>query len=256
MRYVLLILSIWATNSIAALLPTPLSVPDWSQLAYSAYAKLPEPQQHSVAKPWGLTPPDYSHYLYLMQHTDNGLFYSQAHLDPSWILAINGKDKTEQHKFVVLAVQREHARLDKLLAFEKLFQDVQKELYPNQLPIAMPVAPLAKPAILNTAFTDRILFFTTLSAPDNTIIKKLLEKIQHAKAKLDIFLIGPDVTSAHIQQWALQHAIPPTLTQQGIITLNHDAGKYQQLTHGKASLPLVLVHRLGKLYVMDKSASP
>lgn len=258
MRRHLLIMGLccWVTSGMANIAPIASTQVDtsalaWSQFEVTAYTKLPEAQQDVIAKTWGLTPAEYSRYLYLMQQTDNGLFYGKQQLDPCWILAMNSKDTAEQRKLTVLAVQRERARLDKLLAFEKLFQQVQNELYPNQLPIN---TPLAKPAAtkVNIALNDRILFFTSLNSSDNKLIQELLEKTvrSHSQVKVDIFLVG-NVTDVQIQQWAKQQGIPPKLTQEGLITLNRDSGRFEQLTQGKASMPSAFINRFGKLYLMN-----
>lgn len=242
-----------------AMLSAPLnsSTLEWSQIQQSVYDKMPEAQQQATAKQWGLTPREYGHYLYLMQQTDNGLYYGQAHLDPSWILAINGKDETERRKFTVLAVQREKARLDKLLAFEKLFQQVQQELYSHQLPIALPGHLQTKPMIaeLNLALNDRLLFFTEPNAKNTKRLQELLDLIQRTnnQTKLDIFLVGKSLTNKQIEDWAKQQGIPAKLTQEGVITLNRDVGRYQELTKDQAALPLVLINRLGKFYLMDNT---
>jgi len=100
------------------------------------YQQLPIEQQQALASVWNLNPKDYSHYLWLMQNTPNGWYYADKHLDPSWILGFNAKDDAERKKFATIAIQNERARIEKELAFQKLFSSLQKELYPNEYPVS------------------------------------------------------------------------------------------------------------------------
>jgi len=71
-----------------------------------------------------------------MENSPTGVYYQDEHLDPSWILGFNAKDDTERKKFALIAIQNERARITQELAFQQVFYQLQRSLYPNQKPIA------------------------------------------------------------------------------------------------------------------------
>lgn len=106
-----------------------------STLTPSIYSMLAPAQQKVIAGEWRLTANDYAHYLWLMTNTPNALYYKGRNLDPSWILGFNAKDEQERQKYVVIAIQNERNRIEKELAFQRDFTQLQQQLFPNQKPV-------------------------------------------------------------------------------------------------------------------------
>jgi len=109
---------------------TPLSV------TASVYQRLPIAQQENIAKIWHLNTTDYGRYLNLMENSPSAVYYQSEHLDPSWILGFNTKDDTERKKFALIAIRNERTRITQELAFQQVFYQLQRSLYPDQKPIA------------------------------------------------------------------------------------------------------------------------
>ena len=115
-----------------------VSVPDTyiiSQISPTSYSQLTTDQQKTIADMWHLSVTDYAHYLSLMTNSVNGVYYKDRNLDPNWILGFNAKDEKERQKYVVIAIQNERERLEKELAFQRDFTQLQKNLFPDQAPI-------------------------------------------------------------------------------------------------------------------------
>jgi integrating conjugative element protein (TIGR03759 family) len=106
-----------------------------SQLTPTVYSQLTTDQQKTVADMWHLSVSDYTRYLSLMSNSVNAIYYKDRNLDPSWILGFNAKDETERQKYVVIAIQNERERIEKELAFQRDFTQLQKNLFPDQAPI-------------------------------------------------------------------------------------------------------------------------
>jgi integrating conjugative element protein (TIGR03759 family) len=224
----------------------------YSTLQQSVYEQLSQTQQTTLAQVWGISPKEYSRYLWLMSNTENSIYYADRHLDPTWILAINAKDTEERRHFTLQAIKNERIRLAKLLAFQQEFSRLQHELYPNENPIASPSLQLNKQrsAVLQT--NDILLFFTSTNNPLDSSINQLLALLQeHPGVRLNIYLVGRKIGDGDIQHWAAQHQIPIALVKQGAITLNHDQGRFNRLTQGKVGLPFTVLNHAGQFQAVD-----
>ena len=127
-----------STAAIDQKLPTqnhPISHYSLTEITLSTFETLSSTEQQTVASLWGLTTSDYAHYLQLMENSPEGLYYREQHLDPSWILGMNAKNEEERRKYVTLAILHERERITKLLLFQRTFDQLQHELFPNDKPI-------------------------------------------------------------------------------------------------------------------------
>jgi len=137
--YLFLLLGIWqnglAQTVTSAAIQSSKPALEFLKLTTTQYQQLPIEQQKIFAQRWNLDTADYSEYLQFMENSPNGLYYSDKHLDPSWILGFNAKDDQERKKYALIAIKNERLRIDKELAFQRVFSQLQKELYPNDLQI-------------------------------------------------------------------------------------------------------------------------
>lgn len=109
---------------------------DWVNSIHSTeFQLLSTREQQTLAAVWGLNAVEYAHYLEVMEHSVDGLYYRDQHLDPAWVLGINAKTEAEQRKYVTLAVLHERERMRKLLRFQQAFDRIQHELFPTDQPI-------------------------------------------------------------------------------------------------------------------------
>lgn len=229
------------------------SIIEYSSMQETIYDKLPQAEQDLLAHVWGVSRKEYSHYLWLMKNTENGIYYADKNLDPTWILAINATSSTERRKYTIQAIKNERTRLAKLLAFQQEFNRLQYELYPNETPIALPNIKVnnRKPTILLQK-NDMLLYFTALNNDLTTSLYQLIPLVQmRPGVRLNIYLVGNNLKDTEIQHWATQHHIPIELVKQGIITLNHDKGHFNRLTQGKVSLPFTVINHNGQFQAVD-----
>jgi hypothetical protein len=115
------------TDNISHTVATSIHLAEFQQLFAN--------EQQTLATIWGLNATEYAHYLDLMEHSVDGLYYRDQHLDPAWILGINAKTDEEQRKYVTLAILHERERMGKLLRFQQAFDRIQRELFPVDKPI-------------------------------------------------------------------------------------------------------------------------
>lgn len=224
-----------------------------STMQETIYDKLPQTEQELLAHVWGVSRKEYSHYLWLMRNTENGIYYADKNLDPTWILAINATSSSERKKYTIQAIKNERTRLAKLLAFQQEFNRLQYELYPNETPIALPNIKVnnRKPTILLQK-NDIFLYFTALNNDLTNSLYQLIPLVQMKPGvRLNIYLVGNNLKDTEIQHWATQHHIPVELVKQGIITLNHDRGHFNKLTQGKVSLPFTVLNHDGQFQAVD-----
>lgn len=114
-----------------------------TEITRDIYEKLPIDKQKETAAIWSLSVTEYQRYLWLMEHTQNGVYYQHLHLDPNWVLGINATNEQERKKYVTIALKNERERINKELAFQREFSELAKHLFPNETPIRW--NPLADP---------------------------------------------------------------------------------------------------------------
>jgi len=200
-------------------------------------------QQYSLkdrAKMWGLSTEDYKHYLNLMKNTPSGHWYKR--LDPAEVLALNAKDPSQMMVYAKVQARNMHARVTRELAFDKIYSEAYKQLYPNEKPILSPDQS-AQGAALQSG--DRVWLFVGVNTPLGSFAyQHLLKEVQATSgAVLDIYFVGNNVTQQSIQQWAMSMAIPRNIVNKQV-TLNYGNDRFESLTKGKkVSLPFVgVVH--------------
>lgn len=109
----------------------------FTHLTQSVYEHLSQSQQTTLASMWGLTPQSYNAYFRLMEETPNGWYYRDQHLDPNWILGLNATNEAQQRQYIIQAIKNERVRIAKLLAFQRAFDRLQREMFPTEKPITV-----------------------------------------------------------------------------------------------------------------------
>jgi integrating conjugative element protein (TIGR03759 family) len=225
---------------------------NFSTITLTDYEKLTTAQQQTIADQWHLTASDYQNYLALMQSTPNGVYYQDKHLDPSVILGFNASNDEERKKYVLIAIQNEQARVAKELAFQKLFYQLQRTLYSHQKPIVEPAFTKKIGSDVTLESNDTLmLFINPKQASSNLLVSRLIHVVQkHPQTQLAIYFVG-NQSDADIRAWASQQQIPPMLVKANSITLNHDAGHFQQFTKDQITLPYVGLMRDSGVKAID-----
>ena len=93
-----------------------------------------EPTIAQDANLWGLSSSEYQKYLNEMNQ-EGPSSYWWKNVDPPQVLGMNAKTEEERIKYVKIFAALDHDRVTRELAFEKDYQKVRKEMYPNEKPI-------------------------------------------------------------------------------------------------------------------------
>lgn len=181
---------------------------------------------------WGLTREEWQQYEKIKDIGGRG--YWSPNLDPLTTLGVEAKTQEERERYAQLLAKKEFERTTKELAFQRVYDQMFKRLYPDVLPVELDDNPNFV-APLNLAGERMVLF---LDVTDSVRGGNLLQKALHTGKEMDIYLLGTDNDDAMIQQWASFQRIPIEKVQSGLITLNHDRGQWAQI--GKGITPVLL----------------
>lgn len=198
-----------------------------------------ERQQPSiVAKQWGLSVTDYQHYQQLMQQQPNQRWYRT--LDPAEVLALNSQNDTEMKRYAAIQANRMHQRIAQELQFNQFYREAYHRLYPQE----QPIQPNTHRSSINFQHGDHLWLFVNahdLLLP--ALRKQLLSWVETKAVKLDIYVVGNQVTDQALQQWAVVNQLPNTVIQRSI-TLNKGNQRWTLIhQHQTYTLPfLAWVH--------------
>ena len=198
------------------------------------------------AQVWGLSATEWQRYQQLMQGIRGSV--SPATISPIEVLGIHARDHEERRRYAETWVRTLHDDVDRILAFQRAYDDAAKRLYPNEPLIDIARLPDKgdKPNLFQAS--DRVLFFTGAECPAcDRVLNTLLKRIDTFEG-MDIYLTdlvpGDD---AAVRAWATAHQIDPALVHSRRVTLNHDAGALAQLTDGAGTVPYLMRRRGGEL---------
>ncbi|MGH8655781.1 MAG: TIGR03759 family integrating conjugative element protein [Gammaproteobacteria bacterium] len=200
---------------------------------------------------WGLTLKDWSRYQRLMQGP-RGIW--SPNLDPVTALGVHAESDPERRRYAEILVQIERERWERELAFEKVVQQVKRELYPNE-PLLDPerVKALIEARTREPPYRagDRLLLFVNLECHAcDRLAQHLASEVQSLPGlQLDVFAVGR-VRDEDIQGWATKLKLPEPLVSQGRLSLNHDNNTLNTLTRDQSLSVPVLIRARGEAYEM------
>lgn len=217
---------------------------DYTKSIQMDFEKLSQTEQKAIADNWQVTREDYDHYLWLMENTTAGKWYSN--LNPAEVLGLYAKDDNERMRFAKIIVQNTMLRIQRELLLQKAYDQAWQALYPQLKPIQYPNENF-KSAKLRLQ-TTALLLFIHLHDEKPMEIGQLIRFIQaHHNIILNIYFVGDKTTDAMIEAWAKKANIPVSLVANGQITLNHDQGHFKQLTHDKEITPFLGFNKKNQL---------
>ena len=171
---------------------------------------------------WGLTESEWQRYQELNQGA-RGIW--SPGLDPLTVLGVESRNEQEREHYARLLAKKMHDRMERELQFQRTYDRVFAELYPNEQPFT--VEPHVSERI------GRVIYFTRLDNCDKceSNAERMLSYVNE-KTPIDIYFV--DVKSNDdIYAWAKKHHIDPNKVQKKLITLNHDSGAWLQYADGK-----------------------
>jgi len=152
------------------------------------------------AQAWRLDSREWERYETIMRGP-RGLW--SAELDPLWVLGIHAQTETERTRYAEMAVQQEHDRIERELAFQREWTAAWKRLYGNEPMIDVSKLglgvdrgrPSVRPSVRGTG-SQVYLFVSSSECPqcDSTVRKSLRQVRQTSGMVLHIFLSGTDRT--------------------------------------------------------------
>jgi len=202
---------------------------------------------------WGLSVAEWHRYKALMQGIRGSI--SPANISPIEVLGIHARDDAERRHYAELWVRAMREDAARVLAFQRAYDEAGKRLYPHQLLIDPDQIPEHRDRADDLKAGDRILFFTQPDCPVcDALLTKLIRRLDEV-AGLDLYLTGaPGQDDGVVRAWAKDHRIEPQAVREGRITLNHDGGALEKLSHGKGRAPYLLIRRGQELIPMNPAA--
>ncbi|MDH1209462.1 TIGR03759 family integrating conjugative element protein [Pseudomonas chengduensis] len=177
-------------------------------------------EQH--ARSWRLSTEEWTRYRALMQ---GPLGVYSPNIDPLTALGIEARSDQERQRYAELQVEAEAHRVEKLLAYQRAYDDAWQRLHADMPRVILPDA---RPAFspVTPAASGRIAVFVkdACAACDQTTLR-----LQAAGMAFDIYVIDSRADDTRIRAWAQRIGIDPSKVHNGQITLNHDSGRWQSL---------------------------
>lgn len=202
-----------------------------SQARSSTTAELDE----RLAWDWGLKTEEWARYRHVMQ---GPLGVYSPNLDPLTALGIEARTEEERRRYAELQVHVERRRVEKLLAYQRAYDDAWQRLYPKQLRVDASGAASRLPSSrqLASPVERRLAVFVSTAC---TACDQRVKQLQVAGQAFDIYMVGSENDNALIRQWAARAGVDPAKVRAGTITLNHDAGRWAWIG-GRGELPAVV----------------
>lgn len=213
------------------------------------------------ADEWGLDALEWQRYQTLMQGVRGSV--SPATLSPLEVLGIHARSADERRRYAERWAVMMRDDAERILAFQRAYDDAQRRLFPNGLLIDPGVVAAAKPnQSLPGDFmwqsSDRVLFFADTQCPTcDAVLERLVSQIKHFSG-VDLYLIDVSVgDESRIREWAASKKIDPQWVSEQKITLNIDAGALNRVAdhtgqQGK-ELPILILRREGRLAALPIS---
>jgi len=210
------------------------------------------PTELARSHAWGLTETEWHRYKQLMQGIRSSI--SPSIISPIEVLGIHARDSEERRRYAEQWAQAMREDVSRILAFQHAYDEAGKRLYPNQQLIDISRLPVQSESTNALQLDDRVLFFTRPNCPAcDVLLKRLLKRIDKI-AGIDIYLTDTQLSDDQaIRDWAADHMIKPEWVRTRRITLNHEAGALEKLTHGKSDLPYLMRRRGDELSVLSAS---
>ena len=201
---------------------------------------------------WGLTQVEWRRYRQLMQGIRASV--SPATISPVEVLGIHARDAAERRRYAERWAQAMHEDVERILAFQRAYDEAVRRLYPNEplIDVLRLPGPGRQGATLGPQ--DRVLFFTRKDCPGcDDLLDRLLGQLDRI-AGIDLYLAGVEEGDGQaIRDWAARRGIDPGLVRSRRITLNFEGGMLKRLSRGQGRIPHMLRRRGDELTVLRAS---
>lgn len=189
-------------------------------------------QEHRLAETWGLKHEEWTRYRELMR---GPLGIYSPNLDPLTALGIEARSDSERTRYAELQARMEGVRVEKLLAYQRAYDDAWKRLYPTLHPVRVTQDRVGQQPSASAAPSHLAVFIKDDCATCDARVRAL----QTSGRLFDIYMVGTRGDDTAIRAWASRIGIDAKKVHERAITLNHDAGRWLAIGDGGA-LPAVL----------------
>jgi len=172
----------------------------------------------ALAQQWGLRDDEFSRYRELMQ---GPLGIYSPNIDPLSALGIEARTDAERRRYAELQVQAEARRVEKLLAYQRAYDEAWQRLYPGMQRVNLPDVVSSTPS-----GNGRMAVFVR---DDCAACEQTVQRLQTSGMTFDLYMVGSRADDARIRDWAKRAQIDPARVRTGSITLNHDDGRWLSL---------------------------
>ncbi|SFH38542.1 integrating conjugative element protein, PFL_4693 family [Pseudomonas sp. NFACC45] len=169
-----------------------------------------------LAQQWGLEQEEYDRFTALMR---GPLGTYSPHLDPLSALGIEARTDAERQRYAQLQVEAEAVRVEKLLSYQRAYDQAWKNRFPGMVLINPP--PLHSPLLTKTAGRKSV--FVRL---DCTECEHRVRQLQVSGTAFDLYIVDSQHDDNGIRQWAQKVGIRPIKVRDGTISINHDKGRW------------------------------
>ena len=175
-------------------------------------------------------------------------------ISPIEVLGIHARNDEERRRYAEMWALAMRDDVDRILAFQRAYDEAGKRLYPNEQLIDIARLPGNEDKQAALLPGDRVLFFTKPDCPACDMLwRKLFEHLDEV-AVVDVYVAGVKPgDDAAIRTWAAGHGIDPAWVRNRHVTLNHEEGVLQRLTQGNGEVPSVLRRRGKDITVLHAS---
>ncbi|MBA5201365.1 TIGR03759 family integrating conjugative element protein [Pectobacterium aroidearum] len=204
---------------------TALPLPTMAQQPTTTQSRIVPTQveQHRdehLAQDWGLNTEEWQRYRELME---GPLGTYSPNLDPLSALGIEAHSDDERQRYAELQVQAEARRVEKLLAYQRAYDEAWQRLNPGMQRVNLPDAVSNSNAVTSNGRTAVFVKDDCLTCAEH------VQRLQASGTEFDLYMVGSRQDDARIRDWAKRARIDPVRVRNGTITLNHDAGRWLSL---------------------------
>lgn len=190
------------------------------QPARTSQSQITHSQDARLAKEWGLRDDEFARYRALME---GPIGVYSPNLDPLSVLGIEARSDEERQRYAELQVQVEARRVEKLLAYQRAYDEAWQRLNPGMQRVNLPDD---KPGTSATRGSGRTAVFVKDGCD---ACGQLVQRLQSSGTEFDLYMVGSRQDDARIRDWAKREQIDPARVRGGSITLNHDGGRWLSL---------------------------
>ena len=226
-----------ATVSLESGAAERVSFPSQSEVIQSQGRATPSTplDDERLATDWGLKVEEWVRYRQLMQ---GPLGVYSPNLDPLTALGIESRSVEERRRYAELQVRMEGQRVEKLMAYQRAYQEAWKQLHPDLRPIGVSLTRGrdVSSALARTEHSERMAVFVK---DDCLPCDHRVRQLQASGQSFDVYVVGSRQDDARIRKWATRIGVDPEKVRAGTITLNHDSGSWLTIG-GQGELPAVM----------------